>query len=171
MWRLNRVAVVLTSESVAFADQARDNAWRQDLSTRSRYRGCGSVHLRVSTAVFWRCGGSTGQLDSSHLAVEIVTGMAPSWPSGAHEHEPSATGLRCAHSSPAQWFRDGLFVTHPDPNASRHGGLSESGSEHGRRIPCGSGAISHQNDEWLRYLTPSYLVNADVLAALKCSPP
>ena len=78
MWRLNRVAVVLTWASVAFADQARDNAWRQDLTTLASQLAKLRLNFSssVSPAAF---NASVGQLDSSipNLSdAEIVTGMA-----------------------------------------------------------------------------------------------
>jgi uncharacterized protein (TIGR03437 family) len=72
-----------------------------------------------------------------------------------------------------QWFSDGLFVTGAAAAYARAAGARVTGigsMSVDDAYQAVSTVISHENDPWLRYMTPQYLNNADVLEAVKVIP-
>jgi uncharacterized protein (TIGR03437 family) len=179
MWRPLGIAGFLVLSSTALADQARDNAWRQDLNALATQLPASRLNFSssVSPAVF---NAAVSQLNAAIPAftdAEIVTGLARivALLNDPHTNLLLPQAVFPMHYLPLrlQWFSDGLFVTGATTTYARAAGArvvrigSKNTDDAYRAL---APVISHENDEWLRYLTPSYLNNADVLEAVNVIP-
>ncbi|HEV8145406.1 MAG TPA: hypothetical protein VGP79_03455 [Bryobacteraceae bacterium] len=108
---------------------------------------------------------------------EVVTGMARMVALARDAHTninlPQAAVPTRRVPLRLTWFQDGLFVTAASAEFAKALGarvVSIGGMTTEQAYQAVSAVIGHENDAWLRYLTPSYLVNADLLKALQVIP-
>ena len=161
------------------ADTARDDRWRQDLSTLAVQLPALHVNFfaNVSRADF---NAAVAELDAAIPTLadyEVVTGMARVVALARDAHTninlPQAAVPTRRVPLRLAWFQDGLFVTAAGTEFAKALGtrvVSIGGMTAEQAYQAVSTVIGHENDAWLRYLTPSYLVNADLLKALQVIP-
>jgi hypothetical protein len=165
--------------SLATAQSPRDNAWRQDLDQLATQlpRLHPNLFYYSPREVFDRevaaLRDDIPSLPDSDVMVRMAALVAL-----AHDGH---TNLSLSQRSSAfrmlpmtfQWFADGLFVTGAAQGYGRAAGAKvlrigdrpvDEAYEAVKRI------VSHENDIWVREISPTYLANADVLRALRIAP-
>jgi uncharacterized protein (TIGR03437 family) len=174
-----RVLGFVSLSALGLADAARDARWQQDLSYLASQLPSRHPNLFVSIT---RAGFNQAVADLSAAIpnltdAEVVVGLAQiaALPGDPHTAiflpDPAFT----MHRTPLQmlWFDDGLFVTAASaayPQAAGARVIQIGNMTADQAYSAVATVISHKNDPWLRYLSPSYLTNADILEALKIIP-
>jgi uncharacterized protein (TIGR03437 family) len=164
---------------LAAADTARDLAWQQDLDTLSTQlpRLHPNLFFQVSRADWNQAVAELRAAVPQLSDVEVMAGMARVVALVGDGH----TNLFLTQRNPTfrmlplqmRWFEDGLFITGGGPAYARAAGarVVQIGSVPlDQAYQAVSAIISHENDSWVREESPVYLVNADLLQALKIAP-
>ena len=171
--------LLLASVTTLAADAARDARWTQDLDTLTTQlpRLHPNLFFHVSRADFNQAAADLRAAIPSLSDVEVMAGMAriTAMPGDGHTNLFLTQRNSMFRLLPLQlkWFQDGLFVVAVGQAYPRAAGA--------RVIQIGtvplddayqavSAIISHENDSWVRDQSPNYLVNADLLQALKIAP-
>ena len=163
---------------VAAADAVRDQAWQQDLDTLAIQLP--SLHPNLFFHV------SRSEWDASVAAVreaipqlsdtEVMAAMA--WLTALVRDGHTNLWLTQRNASfrllplSMRWFDDGLFITGAAQAYGRAAGarvIQIGDSPLADTYDAMTALISHENDSWVRDQSPKYLVNADLLQALKIS--
>src|SRR5581483_3879447 len=166
---------------LAAADAARDNAWRQDLDTLATQLPLRHPNLFFQTprAVFDKAVADLRAAIPDLPDTDVMVGLAriAALPGDGHTNlwlfqSAAAPAFRLLPLQ-LKWFADGLFCT---------GSSAEYAKARGARVTRIGGRavdeayaavapiISHENDIWVREMSPIYLANADVLRALGVAP-
>ena len=108
---------------------------------------------------------------------EVMVGLAriTALPGDGHTNLSLSQRNSVFHFLPVQlrWFEDGQFVTLAGQDYARAVGCKviqigdRSAAEAHQMVAA---IISHENDSWVREIGPTYLVNTDILRALKIAP-
>jgi len=172
------LALLFTAELVA-GDPARDARWQQDLSYLAAQlpKVHPNFYSLVPQAQFNQAVSSLNDAIPNLTDAAVMTGMA-AIVALAHDGHTSLS-LTQVNSSfhllpvRVQWFNDGLFVTSASAAYARALGAKVLGigdlsadDAYAAVVPI----VSHENDIWVRAYSSNYLVNADILQALKIAP-
>jgi len=173
------ILAVLFAAGLTAGDPARDARWQQDVA----YLG---AQLPVRHPDFYSIVPQAqfrAAVDGLYGAVpnmsdpEVMAGLARIVAMANDGH----TGLYLTqrnsvfHQLPLrfQWFQDGLFVTGAGDGYTQALGqkvvqIGDVGVDdaYAAIVPI----VSHENDIWVRFYSPIYLANADILQALKIAP-
>jgi uncharacterized protein (TIGR03437 family) len=164
---------------LAAADAARDSRWRQDLDTLATQLPALHPNLFFQTprSVF------DGAVIDLRAAIpdlsdaEVMVGLAHivALPGDGHTSLSLTQGNSLFHFLPLQfrWFEDGLFVVAASQSYARVLGskviqIADRPVE--EVYQAVAGLVSHENDIWVRSVSPNYLFITDVLHALKIAP-
>jgi hypothetical protein len=159
----------------AAADTARDLAWQQDLDTLSTQlpRLHPNLFFQVNRSEWTGAVAQLRGLIPQLTDVQVMAGLARVTAMVRDGHTNLFLTQRNStfHLLPLQmrWFEDGLFITGAGPGYPRALGA--------RVVQIGDvpldqtymligGIISHENDSWVREISPLYLVDADLLQGL-----
>ena len=161
------------------ADAARDARWRQYLDTLTNQLPAlhPNLFFQTPSSEFFRAANELSNAIPDLSDAEVMVGLAriAALPGDGH----TSLSLTQRNSSfrllPLQlrWFEDGLFVIAACQSYAR--ALGSKVIQIGDRpldeaYQAVAGIVSHENDIWVREVSPNYLVNADILRALKIAP-
>ena len=161
------------------ADAARDARWRQDLDTLTTQLPALHPNLFFQTprSEFDRAAADLRAAIPDLNDAEVMVGLAriTALPGDGHTNLSLSQRNSVFHFLPLQlrWFEDGLFVTLASQDYARAVGRKviqigdRSAAEAHQMVAA---IISHENDSWVREIGPTYLVNTDILRALKIAP-
>ena len=161
------------------ADAARDARWLQDLDTLTAQLPALHPNLFFQTprSEFDRAAADLRAAIPDLNDAEVMVGLAriTALPGDGHTNLSLSQRNSVFHFLPLQlrWFEDGLFVTLSSPDYARAVGsrviqIGDRSAEEAHRMVAA--IISHENDSWVREIGPTYLVNTDILRALKIAP-
>ena len=171
--------LLLVSAGPLVADTARDARWLQDLNTLSTQLPLlhPNLFFHVSRAEFNQAVTDLRTTIPNLTDVEVMAGLAriTALPGDGHTNLFLTQRNSTFRLLPLQlkWFEDGLFVVgagraYPRAASARVIQIGDVPLDDAYRAV--SAIISHENDTWVRDQSPSYLVNADLLQALKIAP-
>ena len=159
------------------ADAARDARWRQDLDTLTTQLPALHPDLFFQTprSVFEGAVSDLRNAIPDLSDAEVMVGLARITALPGDGHTNLWLTPRAFRLLPLQlrWFADGLFVTAAGQSYTRALGnrVIQIGDRSAEEAHQAVGTIvSHENDVWVREMGPNYLVNADILRALKIAP-
>jgi hypothetical protein len=161
---------------LAAADSARDLAWQQDLDTLSTQlpKLHPNLFFQVSRTEWTGAVAELRAMIPQLSDVEVMAGLARVTAMVRDGH--TNLFLTQRNSSfrllPLQmrWFEDGLFITSAGQDYPRALGarvVQIGDVPLDRAYLLAGGIISHENDSWVREISPQYLLNADLLQALR----
>jgi len=176
--RLTLLLLVGLSRLMA-ADAARDARWRQDLDTLTTQLPALHPNLFFQTprSEFDRAAAELRAAIPDLNDAEVMVGLAriTALPGDGHTNLSLSQRNSAFRFLPLQlrWFEDGLFVTLAGQDYARATGskvirIGDRSAEEAHQAVAA--IISHENDIWVREIGPNYLVNADILRALKIAP-
>lgn len=175
--RLSAILLLAT----ALAAQDRDARWRQDLQYLATELPARHINLyaNMKQADFTAAVTSLNQAIPTLTDAEVMVGMAKIAAMTGDAHTSlfllqTATGFR-SFPLGMVWMEDGLFVTRASSSVSARAlgtklvqiGDTPIAQAYQALVPV----IAHENDAWLRAITPDYLVTAEILQSLKLIPP
>jgi uncharacterized protein (TIGR03437 family) len=161
------------------ADAARDARWRQDLDTLTTQLPALHPNLFFQTprSEFFRAATELSSAIPDLSDAEVMVGLAriAALPGDGHTNLSLTQRNSTFRLLPLQlrWFEDGLFVIAAGQSYTRALGrkvIQIGDRPLGEAYQAVAGIVSHENDIWVREQSPNYLVNADILRALKIAP-
>ena len=176
--RLTLLLLVGLSRLLA-ADAARDARWREDLDTLTTQLPALHPNLFFQTprSEFDRAAADLRAAIPDLNDAEVMVGLAriTALPGDGHTNLSLSQRNAMFHFLPLQlrWFEDGLFVTLASQDYARAVGrkvIQIGDRSAGEAHQMVAAIISHENDSWVREIGPNYLVNTDILRALKIAP-
>jgi uncharacterized protein (TIGR03437 family) len=165
--------------SLRAGDPARDARWQQDLSYLAAQLPLRhpDFYTLVPRDRFDQAVAELNQAIPSLNDTAVMAGLAKVV---ALAHDGHTSFYLPQTSTPfrylplqVQWFADGLFVTTAGADYDRALGarvVQIGGMKTNDAYAAVAPAISHENDIWVRAMSPRYLVNADILQALGIAP-
>jgi uncharacterized protein (TIGR03437 family) len=173
------LAIALLMISTAFADAARDARWREDLDMVAVElpRRHPNLFFKTPRSVFDQAVADLRNDIPSLSDPEIMVGLArlAALPGDAHTNLFLTQRNASFRLLPLQlrWFDDGLFVIGTSADYQRAAGAKVvriGGTPAEQVYQAVARLISYENESWVRETSPDYLINADILAALKIVP-
>ncbi len=176
--RYLRLSAILLLATALFA-QDRDARWRQDLQFLATELPARHINLfaTLNQADFTAAVNSLNQSIPTLTDAEVIVAMARIAAMAGDAHtsiqlRQTPTGFR-AFPLGMTWMEDGLYVTSAASVSARALGTrlvqigdTPTDQAYQALIPV----IAHENDAWLRAITPGYLATVDILQALKIIP-
>jgi hypothetical protein len=171
--------LLISLSPLAAADPARDLRWQQDLDTLTTelQRLHPNLFFHVSRDYFMAEADGLRAMIPDLSDMEVMAGLAyiTALVGDGHTNLQLTQRNSTFHMLPLQmrWFADGLFIIGAGQAYPRAAGarVVQIGTvpldEAYRSVSL---VISHENDTWVRDQSPSYLVNADLLQALRITP-
>ena len=176
--RLLSIAFLFTLQ-LAAGDAARDARWQQDVNYLAAQLPVKhpDFYLLVPQAQFSQAVGSLTSAIPNLNDTEVMVGLAAivAMANDGHTNLFLTQRNSAFHQLPLrfQWFHDGLFVTGADDAHARALGakvLLIGDRSTDDAYAAVAPTISHENDIWVRFYSPFYFANADILQALKIAP-
>jgi len=172
-----RLALIMVAlVHLATADTARDLAWQQDLDALSTQlpKLHPNLFFQVTRGDWNQAVADLRTAIPQMSDSEVMAGLARVVALVGDGHTNLFLTQRNSifRLLPLQmrWFEDGLFITGAAPAYARAAGarvVQIGNVPLDQAYQAMSGIISHENDSWVREESPAYLVNADLLQALK----
>jgi uncharacterized protein (TIGR03437 family) len=172
------LALLFTAE-LAMGDAARDARWQQDLQYLATQlpQSQPDFYSLVPASQFNQAVSDLSNAipNISDAVVEVGLANLVAMPGVAHTALYLTQVNSSFHLLPLSmaWFDDGLFVTAAAPpyTQARGAKVVQIGAlATGDAYTAVSAIISHENDAWVRWFSPNYLNNADILQAMQISP-
>jgi len=174
------LAILLFAASgLCRADSARDARWQQDIDYLHTQLPAHHINLFFNiTPAQWDQACADLRAAVPNLSdMQVLVGMSAlvALPGDAHTVFSFSAVLPQLHFLPlkAAWFQDGFFVTAAGADYSRAEGarIIQIGSQPVDQVyQAISTIVSHENDEWVRAVSPSLMVCADILQAMNITP-
>ena len=173
------VTLAMALSSLALGDAARDSRWTQDLNylAAQLQQRHPNLFFKTSQADFDAAVASLQSSIPNLSDDEVMVGLAgiAALPGDGHTNLYLTQINARFRLLPLQmqWFQDGLFVTGAGSDYTKALGakVMSIGSFSAEDAQSAvAKIISHENDIYARYFGPTYLMNANILAALKITP-
>lgn len=164
---------------IAAAQAVRDLSWQQDLDTLSTQlpKLHPNLFFHVSPADWYQAASDLRAGIPQLSDAEVMAGMARIVALVGDGHTNLFLTQRNStfRLLPLQmrWFEDGLFIISAGQAYARAAGahvVQIGAVPLDQAYQAVAAIISHENDSWVRDQSPNYLVNADLLQALKIAP-